>query len=514
MDEIKKIPQEKFEMVQGDAKIFDAKFETKPIGYFKDAWIRFKKNKASVTATYIIGLVILFGVITPFFSHYDLAYSDAVYAKVRPKLLMFEGSGFWDGSKSAKYNDRFFIYSVALGYGLKNGEGEIPVSWEDAVKASSIISYGEEFSDDRNTYRYVNIDSYKNVGFIFTAVTREKYDDIRAWEKETGIQVLYPLIDFKSDYAPQYEDANMWYRVASDRRETPVDKNGNKMTLAEIKEKGLIDNYLRDKNGSVVYTTPKGSTMLGVRVLYYNYYQFLNNGWIPRNAFGTDAQGFDIMVRLAHGVRLSLALAICVSLINFVLGAIYGSITGFYGGWIDLIFERIKDVLGSMPFIIIATLFQLHLVQPGKVSVFTGLLFAFVLTGWIAIGGTVRTQFYRFKNQEYILAAKTLGARDARLMFKHIFPNAIGTVITRFALIIPGTILTESTLSFLGIVSFHGKDMASIGTMLGTARNYLSTDPHMLFFPAATISLMMISFNLFGNGLRDAFNPSLRGVDD
>ena len=512
MQEIKHIPAEKFKLVQRDDQIFDAKFQTKPIGYFKDAWLRFKRNSASVAASYIIGAIIVFGIVVPFFSKYDLAYADAVYAKARPKLSIFKGTGFWDGSKSMKYNDKYLVYTVGIGYAEVNGDGKNSVSWDEAVKASPVVSMGAEFKDGKSTYRNVKVDSYRSIGFLYMNVSREAYDEIVAWEKKTGKQILFPMIDYSNEFAASDEaDANLWYKV--DQREYAVDNEGKRLTLAQIQKNGLFDNYLRDKDGNVLYSVPKDKTMIGVRVLYYNYYQ-MKHGYEPANAFGTDGQGFDIMVRMAHGVRLSLLLSIFVSAINFIIGSIYGSITGFYGGWIDLILERLTDILGGMPFIVVATIFQLYFVQTGKVSVFVGVLFAFVLTGWIGIGVRVRTQFYRFKNQEYILAARTLGASDIRLMFKHIYPNAIGTIITSVALIIPGVILSESTLSFLGIVSFHGKTMASLGTMLGSGQQYLSTDPHILFFPAGVISLMMISFNLFGNGLRDAFNPSLRGVDD
>lgn len=506
------IPKEKFTLVQRNDKIFDAKFETKPIGYLQDAWLRFKRNKASVVATYIILVIALFGILVPFFSKYDLAYSDAVYAKVRPKLQMLKGTGFWDGSRVMKYNDRYLIHMLGIGYGIENTDGTKKPTYDEMLSASPVLSLGKEYTDGRTVYRKARVDSYASVGFIFLNITHSQYDEIVKWQSENNLQVLYPMIDYKNEFASNDDsDANICYRV--DKRENPVDLSGKRMTLDEIKEKGLIDNYLRDESGNVVYSVPKDKTMVGVRVLYYNYYQMLH-GFEPANAFGVDGQGYDIMVRMAHSIRLSLLLAISVSIINFILGSIYGSITGFYGGWIDLILERFTDILGGMPFIVVATLFQLHLVQTGKVSVFVGVLFAFVLTGWIGIGFSVRTQFYRFKNQEYILAARTLGAHDLRLMFKHIYPNAIGTIITNAALVIPGVILTESSLSYLGIVNFHGKDLASLGTMLGSGQAYLSTDPHILFFPATVISLMMISFNLFGNGLRDAFNPSLRGVED
>ena len=176
-----------------------------------------------------------------------------------------------------------------------------------------------------------------------------------------------------------------------------------------------------------------------------------------------------------------------------------------------MIMERVSDVLSGVPFMVVTTLFQLHLAN--KVGVVPALLFAFVLTGWIGMASRVRMQFYRFKGQEYILAARTLGARDMRLMFKHIFPNSLGTLITGSVLVIPGVIFSESSLTYLGIVNLESSTMTSVGTMLANGRGYLATDPYIIFFPALFISLLEVSFNLFGNGLRDAFNPSLRGVE-
>jgi len=137
------------------------------------------------------------------------------------------------------------------------------------------------------------------------------------------------------------------------------------------------------------------------------------------------------------------------------------------------------------------------------------------MTGWIGMASRVRMQFYRFKGQEYVLAARTLGAKDSRIIWKHIFPNALGTIITGSVLAIPGVIFSESMLSFLGIINFAtDPKLMSIGTMLSQGSKYLTTYPHVLLFPAVFISLLELSFNLFGNGLRDAFNPSLRGVEE
>ena len=146
----------------------------------------------------------------------------------------------------------------------------------------------------------------------------------------------------------------------------------------------LEDNYLRDEAGNPVYFRYTGggtaeTAQYRVRVLYYNYYRYIN-GFEPNYIFGTDSQGYDLALRMANGIKLSLMLAICVSLINLVIGAIYGAIEGYYGGAVDLVLERVSDILSGVPFIVVATLFQIHLAA--QVGAIPSLLFAFVVTGW------------------------------------------------------------------------------------------------------------------------------------
>ena len=159
---------------------------------------------------------------------------------------------------------------------------------------------------------------------------------------------------------------------------------------------------------------------------------------------------------------------------------------------------------------IVITLLKYHL----EVSHMIVLFISFFLTGWTGMAARTRMQFYRFKNQEYVLVARTLGANDKRIMFKHIFPNAIGTLITGSVLVIPGVIFSETSLSYLNIIDLNSSNITSVGTLLAAGQNALQTHPHIILFPAVFISLLMLSFNLFGNGLRDAFNPSLRGTED
>ncbi|MBE6600801.1 MAG: ABC transporter permease, partial [Ruminococcaceae bacterium] len=183
-----------------------------------------------------------------------------------------------------------------------------------------------------------------------------------------------------------------------------------------------------------------------------------------------------------------------------------------YGGTFDLIMERVIDILGGVPTMVVMALFQLYLAS--RVGPVLSMPIQPVSIKANAMASRTRMQFYRFKRQEYVLAARTLGAGDKRLMFRHIFPNAIGTLITGSVLTIPGVIFSESSLTYLGIVNLNSSTMTSVGTMLANGRTTYTTFPHIILFPALFLSLLEISFNLFGNGLRDAFNPTLKGADD
>ena len=260
-----------------------------------------------------------------------------------------------------------------------------------------------------------------------------------------------------------------------------------------------------------------GGKQYEIRINYYEYYRYYHSVikhdriTRPYFLFGTTASGQDIFTCLASGARFSFLFAIAVASVNMIIGAIYGALEGYYGGKVDMIMERIVEILSAVPFMIVITLLKYHM---GGTSHALILFISFFLTGWIGMSGTVRMQFYRFKNQEYVLASRTLGAKDPRIMFRHIFPNALGTIVTSSVLVIPGMIFSETSLSYLGIINLNSGSMTSVGTLLAGGQPYLVNYPHMILFPAIFISLLMLCFNLFGNGLRDAFNPSLRGTED
>ena len=517
--EMKNLSPDMFEFVNLNERLTDVKFDDKPIGYFKDAWLRFRKNKASVVAACIILLIFIFSFTAPLFSSNANNFMDAYYAKKGPYVYNHQGKGLFDGGTNRDLSEPGLISKIAIGIGAADWDAHgatLEEGMEGIHQPMLDISEGYTVLDaakKEKTYYHGRVDMYAEVGFIYKSIEQAEYAKMRAWEEETGLHLLYPLIE-DNKWNVDYSDANNWYKSKKYQPVT-VDENGKAKNIAYEPGMVLEDNYKRDKDGNVVYYEYTGggsfdTAAYKIRVLYSNYYIY-KNGFEPCYYFGTDSQGYDLMVRLAGGLRLSLLLAVCVSVLNFMIGAAYGAIEGFYGGLTDLLMERVSDILNGMPFIVIATLFQIHLAS--QVGPIPCLLFAYIMNGWIGIAYRVRTQFYRFKKQEFVLAAKMLGARDSRLIWKHIFPNSLGTIVTSTALIIPSVIFSESMLSYLGIVKLGSSSTTSLGTLLADASAIWTNYPHLMILPAFFISLLMISFNLFGNGLRDAFNPSLRNVE-
>ncbi|MBP5250937.1 MAG: ABC transporter permease [Treponema sp.] len=296
-------------------------------------------------------------------------------------------------------------------------------------------------------------------------------------------------------------DQNAWFET-DDRGFVKTNSATGKVRDIFIKDETSPD-------GNAYYVSRMNGSQFETRVLYSEWYRY-EHGEYATYLFGTDESGYDIFTRLAHGGRLSLLISICVASINLILGIIIGAIEGYYGGTLDLVLERIKDILYQVPSVVLMTLFQMYFAK--KLGPVFSMFFAFIFFGWIGTSSTVRAQFYRFKGQEYVMASRTLGAKDSRLIFRHILPNAAGFIITASVLTIPAVIFSEANLTYLGIVNLQSDTMTSVGTMLNTAQSALSTHPHCVFFPAAFISILLVCFNEFGNGLRDAFNPTLRGA--
>ena len=566
------IPKEKFELVHEDESIHDTKFETKPVGWLKDAMIRFAKNKFSVIAASILLLIALFAIFVPIASpksyvkktDFPSGFRDSRFSEVLPRIRAFKGSGFWDGTKEDTIGEAEFKLRYYGEYDNEKKNSKDLVRLDDSNYERFTILHKNEktisaLKITNVTYK-VRVDTYA-VGVLQVNMSEDEYTTLKKYEEDKHISmtedydknlhrsILKPLTDITSwigtsnsdmttplalklkdegvadstieriqdqmrNYYNKGDNAYIYYKLFPNKRGGEyVDTS----FVPYINADGEIEDiYRRDTEGNLLYADVVNS-QYKVRVDYYDYFTY-RYGFQPNYVFGSNNLGQDILLRLARGTRFSLLLGIGVSLINFIIGLVWGAISGYYGGRADLIMERFTDIIANVPTIVIMSIASIQLTNnpslPTATAIILSFLIAFVYNGWVGVAGTTRMQFYRFKGQEYVLASRTLGAKDRRLIFRHILPNAAGTLVTRSVLMIPGIIFAESSLSYLGIVDFASSGIDTIGSMLKEGQSVIKSSPHVLIFPVMLIAILMICFNLFGNGLRDAFNTTLRGSED
>lgn len=598
-----------FEFAQKDKAITDVKFKGKPVTFAKDAFIRFCKNKSSIVAAVILGLIVLLSFILPFAIPYDVSNTHAEETFLAPKIFR-TGTGFLDGTK--QYKD--VVYDESTGYPstssqLDNGsilmdtrkiyDGYTDTAYSFAhngyvrigntsSEASSYLSTKvltltdrkdvtlefeiesgldpENFDNSsynvtleyldgtenksisvlKNSYRYGSV-SLSLDGFLKDVSNGNlsvsfSVDPI----KETGKAVYLKSLTLKDNGNTVYSFSDAAQAIY--HKELSLNGNGVSLfqgvikycsfsydtynakygdrsrSIGESERKEYIDKGYLSYDFSVgpssfkilngdrcpIKSVSKQNTVEGLITVttldcVVTYYKYLGYSRRPIHLFGTNGQGKDRLKYVAEGTRNSLGIGILISLITFLFGLIYGAIEGYFGGTVDLIRERIVDILGYIPWIVVVTLCVLHFGQG-----FGVFILARCLTGWISTSSITRTQFYRFKKREYVLASKSLGAKDSRLIFTHILPNSLGTIVTSSVLRIPSVIFSEASISYLGIGL---KGLSSLGVILSDNQVYINSYSYLLIFPSVVLALMMICFNLFGNGLRDALNPSLKGSD-
>lgn len=526
------VSADKFVFAENNDLGHDKKLQTKPISYFKGAFMRFCKNKGALVAAIVIAILVLFAIIVPFCTPYSVSYADKYYAGASPKNNLFKNTSFWDGCQEKTQNKFEFTLKYAIGLET-NGK-------HNAIKNQEYKIIKDENGNELYNFR---LDSIEKIGCVYRDLTISQYKAIQAYQDANNIQMIYPVVEIadrpNGGNGTYGTDANFYFKTValdSDKIEIIYDENGDIIpvySIRDLSDPSNTNSYKEDLYTSKMriegseglngnsnlcyrYAVPT-SAGVQVRVNYYEYYVYQHTELLkdgiesPYFLFGCDTLGKDILTCLSSGARFSFIFAIVVALVNMLVGAIYGAIAGYYGGKIDLVMERISEILSALPSMIVITLLKYHMGSSSHVII---LFISFFITGWIGMAGTTRMQFYRFKNQEYVLAARTLGARDKRIMFKHIFPNAIGTLVTSCALIIPSMIYSETSLTYLGIVNLSTGNITSVGTIIANGQPVLTLYPHITMFPTVFLVLLMLSFNLFGNGLRDAFNPSLRGSEE
>lgn len=362
----------RFEFAQSISDdIKDEVFKGEAISFFKDAMLRFRKNKASISATVVIVFIILMAFIGPILSSYGWNDQNPKLQYLPPRIPQVEKLGICDGVRELKVKKQNF----------------------EMMYKDSTVEVLEEYLEKGIPMVRVNIDMYK---------------------------------------------------------------------------------------------------LNGVKDRYY---------W-----FGTDYLGRSSWTRLWKGTRISLLIALISVSTNLVIGIIYGSISGYFGGKVDMIMQRFSEFISSIPLFVLTILFIMYY-GSGLIPIAMSL----VISGWIGTSMIIRSQFYRYKGHEYVLASRTMGAPDRTLIFRHILPNAIGPVITSASLAIPFAIFNEAGLAYLGLGLQAPKP--SMGVLLSEGQRVLLTYPYLILFPGIVMSVLMVCFNLLGNGLRDAFNPTLRGVE-
>lgn len=560
-----------FELVQANSKIFDKKFDTKAVGYWADAVKRFCRNKASLVCFILLAILILLSIFGEAISPYsaDKPVNNR-FRYLAPKWPLIEKLGILDGTSKvsdAMANTIVFVDDDAReSFKYKDLLTNLDAEWykpQDynfesisnaqqydsrfivSMEAPKLIEKWERVRDiDGNVvmdpvtgepqlykaFYYTVTFKYDRYAYLMLEYvnqhrsTEEFVTYINKALKEEGIEKTINAATVKAliDSVPEV--------LSIDKQGNPIDKDGQPILdgdtskyvyitpkrgvyypeLAKVVNDHLVSLFgVNSVEELAIYLKSASKTNQG------NNFNIIIDPVIAGEitpstcfVFGTDGIGRDMWCRIWAGLGLSMLIGLAVGIFSIVFGICWGAICGYYGGLADILMERFTDILVNVPSMIILTLLNLYMNTSGGGSVLVFIL-ALIMTSWVGIASRTRIQFYRYKNREYVLASRTMGAKDRRLIFKHILPNGIGPLVNSAVAIIPASMRFETSMSYLGIASMSEN---SIGQIISSAKDFVTKpEAYLLLIPSIIFSIIMVSFSVMGLGLRDALNPSLRG---
>lgn len=476
---VKKIPAEMWERIPSESLEKDV-IARPSLTYWQDAWRRLKQNKLAMLGLIVVVALIIWG----YFGTVVVEWkNNAEYNEKYDELVAA-------GDQAAA--DALFVLQPERK--INNGNSNLP----------AIL---ELYKIDESTYFYLVPYEFKIILVEDGQIADEPVPemDYRRYKKEINEaltdeqfasieqsltlpkamqQFKFFQVDDKIIYVPYY-----FWKEERIKLEAEVDEIADEAKREAARED--IDQKLKE--------IPVYRVFIGDEELLTSKTMLNNKYW-----FGTDQLGRDIYSRVMYGARISLTVAFVATLVNFIIGVFYGGISGYIGGQVDNIMMRIVDIISTVPLLIYVILIQVFFDQTGLFTICLALGIVF----WVRMARLVRGQILSIKEQEYILAARTIGASTGRILSRHLIPNAMGPIIVSLAMSIPSAIFTEAFLSFIGIGI--AVPVASWGTMAQEATQNLNAYPYQLFYPALFISATVLAFNFLGDGLRDALDPRLR----